>query len=73
MAECQSDRGEWGGICPDCGQKLPDPPKPLDYGRPCSRTSLELGHGWDGRPMPEHTDAVRRRWLGDRFTTKVPA
>lgn len=23
MSECQSDRGEWGEICPDCGKRLP--------------------------------------------------
>jgi hypothetical protein len=25
MTECESVRGEWGGICPDCGQQLPNP------------------------------------------------
>ena len=29
IIECQSIRGEWGGICPDCGQRLPGLPKPL--------------------------------------------
>ena len=28
-AECQSVRGEWGHICPDCGQLLPPKPGPL--------------------------------------------
>ena len=23
MSDCESTRGEWGGICPDCGQRLP--------------------------------------------------
>lgn len=23
MTACESVRGEWGGICPDCGQRLP--------------------------------------------------
>lgn len=23
MSECQSTRGEWGGVCPDCGRRLP--------------------------------------------------
>jgi hypothetical protein len=23
MSECQDIRGEWGGICPGCGQRLP--------------------------------------------------
>ena len=26
---CESDRGEWGGICPDCGRPLPPLPGPL--------------------------------------------
>ena len=26
---CESDRGEWGGICPGCGQRLPPWPDPL--------------------------------------------
>lgn len=29
MGECQSIRGQWGGICPDCGQQLPNP-KPAE-------------------------------------------
>lgn len=23
MNACESDRGEWGEVCPDCGQRLP--------------------------------------------------
>jgi len=26
---CQSDQGDWGGICPVCGQQLPPRPDPL--------------------------------------------
>ena len=29
MTMCESDRGEWGGICPDCGKRLPARQKPL--------------------------------------------
>lgn len=29
MSECESVRGEWGGICPDCGETLPNKPKPF--------------------------------------------
>ncbi len=40
MIHCESDRGEWGGICPDCGQRLPPRPGPMTtwmaekYGNP---------------------------------------
>lgn len=61
MTECESVRGTWGGICPDCGQRLPEA-LPWDYGRPCSKTSLDRGRGWDGRPAVQHTDAERERW-----------
>ena len=30
MSECESTRGKWGGICPDCGERLPSIPKPLE-------------------------------------------
>jgi ribosomal protein S26 len=26
---CESDRGEWGKPCPDCGKRLPARQKPL--------------------------------------------
>ncbi len=26
---CECDRGDWGGICPVCGQRLPPRPDPL--------------------------------------------
>jgi hypothetical protein len=26
---CESDQGDWGGICPLCGQRLPPRPGPL--------------------------------------------
>jgi hypothetical protein len=26
---CESDQGDWGGICPVCGQQLPPRPAPL--------------------------------------------
>jgi hypothetical protein len=32
--ECESVRGEWGGICPDCGQRLPSLPGPLHSRKP---------------------------------------
>lgn len=28
MIECESVRGKWGGVCPDCGATLPNP-KPI--------------------------------------------
>ena len=28
-AGCESVRGEWGGICPDCGRRLPPVPRPM--------------------------------------------
>ena len=52
-AECESTRGEWGGICPDCGQRLPGLPKPLGRERPVyARAGLPRGgtaralHAW---------------------------
>lgn len=61
MTECESVRGKWGEICPDCGQRLPVA-KPWDHGRPCAKTALDRGRGWDGRPAPEHTEGVKARW-----------
>ena len=29
MSACESVRGEWGGICPDCGKRLPAKPGPM--------------------------------------------
>lgn len=26
---CESDRGQWGEVCPDCGQRLPAKAGPL--------------------------------------------
>lgn len=43
MSECQSVRGQWGEICPDCGRRLPEA-LPWGYGRPCSRR-LEFPSG----------------------------
>ena len=40
MTFCTSVRGEWGGICPDCGQRLPAL-KPMEHGRPCEQASWE--------------------------------
>jgi hypothetical protein len=56
------------GVC-DCGQPLeghPPLPRPLPWGhgRPCSKTVLERGRGWDGRPAPVHSSAVQQRWAG---------
>ena len=55
-----------GPVC-ECGVLIrihPPLAKPLPwgYGRPCSRTSLDRGHGWDGREMPTHTAAEVERW-----------
>jgi len=54
------------GLC-DCGQPLDGhpplaQPKPWAHGRPCARTAVERGIGWDGRTAPTHTEAERRRW-----------
>lgn len=54
------------GLC-DCGDPLdghPPLPAPLPWGhgRPCALTSLDRGQGWDGRPLPAHTDRETRRW-----------
>jgi hypothetical protein len=55
-----------GPVC-ECGLAIaghPPLPKPLPWahGRPCSRTLLDRGHGWDGRQMPAHTAAEAERW-----------
>lgn len=56
------------GVC-ECGVPLDDhpplpKPKPWDAGRPCAKTVLERGHGWDGRPAVEHGPGSRNRWNG---------
>lgn len=63
------DGFEAAGLC-ECGQALDGHPplgKPRDWGhgRPCSRTALDRGHGWDGRPAPDHAAGVRARWSTD--------
>jgi hypothetical protein len=65
VSECESVRGEWGEICPDCGKRLPKP-LPWGHGRPCSRSSLDRGHGLDGREMPAHSAAEMARWQTSR-------
>ena len=60
------DEREALGLC-ECGQRLDDHdplPKPLpwSYGRPCSRSTIELGRAWDGRPAFEHTPKNRSRY-----------
>lgn len=57
----------WGEPCPDCGEMLPIA-KDWSEGRPCSRTALDRGRGWDGRALPKHTDKVIARW-----STQKPA
>ncbi len=59
---------EGAGLC-ECGQQLdnhaPLPaPKPWATGRPCSKTALQRGYGWDGRPAVEHTPGQKSRWTG---------
>lgn len=29
LTYCESTKGKWGEVCPDCGQRLPARPKPL--------------------------------------------
>lgn len=65
---------EAAGLC-ECGQALDDHPslaKPLpwSYGRPCSKTALERGYGWDGRQPVVHTLRNRSRWSS---LNQVPA
>jgi hypothetical protein len=62
------DVAEAAGLC-ECGQPLdthePLPqPKPWAAGRPCAKTSLDRGHGWDGRPAVAHSPAMQARWNG---------
>ena len=61
MTFCESIRGEWGDICPDCGNRLPER-LPWSHGRPCELTSLDRGRGWDGRPLPQHSAGNSARW-----------
>jgi hypothetical protein len=60
--------GQVAGLC-DCGAPLADHPPlprplPWEHGRPCAKTSLDRGHGWDGRPTPTHGPGSRQRWNG---------
>jgi hypothetical protein len=71
MSECQSTGGEWGKPCPDCGQVLPTA-LPWEYGRPCAKTALDRGHGWDGREMPQHTARERARWAQPGVIPRTP-
>ncbi len=62
------DTAEAAGLC-ECGQALdthpPLPkPRPWEYGRPCSKTALQRGYGWDGRPAVQHTAKNTNRWTG---------
>ena len=68
MTTVDYDAMEAAGLC-ECGQPLdvhqPLPkPKPWGYGRPCAKTSLDRGHGWDGRPAVVHTAKAQSRWNG---------
>ena len=56
MTMCESTRGKWGDVCPDCGVRLPPLPGPLgersrkdlaafgNHGRPWS-DAQKLAHG----------------------------
>lgn len=48
MTECQSTRGEWGEICPDCGQRLPARQPPLAAWK-SSRSKINLASQETGR------------------------
>lgn len=72
MAECPSVRGEWGEICPDCGNRLPVK-KPWGEGRPCSKTALDRGRGWDGGPLTMQSPGHVARWSTKPDRQKVPA
>jgi DNA-binding CsgD family transcriptional regulator len=67
------EAAEAEGRC-ECGASLDDHPPipaplPWDYGRPCAKTSLQRGHGWDGRPAIEHSEAQKARWHGQGSLT----
>lgn len=59
--ECEDTTAAWGAVCQTCGHTLPLP-LPWDYGRPCAKSTLERGRGWDGREAPQHTEGERERW-----------
>lgn len=71
MAEPRSidfDAFEAAGLC-ECGTPLDGHPPlleplPWNYGRPCSKTSLQRGYGWDGREMTVRTPGHVKRWTG---------
>ena len=51
----------------DCGRPLEGHPpleRPLawQHGRPCSRSTVDLGRRWDGGPAPQHTPGEIARW-----------
>ena len=48
--ECESIRGEWGELCPDCGQRLPPKPGPLMARVPAP----------NGRPPSKFAFGIRR-------------
>lgn len=55
----------WVDAC-ECGTALSDHPSlpqplPWSHGRPCAKTAVERGYGWDGRPAVEHKRGSRWR------------
>lgn len=55
-----------GPIC-ECGVLIavhpPLPkPRPWELGRPCGKSALDRGRGWDGREAPKHTAGNVARW-----------
>ena len=63
-----------GPTC-ECGVAIavhPSLPRPLPWahGRPCGKTSLDRGHGWDGREMPVHTAAEVARWQASHHRSR---
>lgn len=62
------EAAEAAGRC-ECGASLDDHPPipdplPWDYGRPCAKTALQRGYGWDGREAVERTAGQKARWHG---------
>ena len=58
MTGCESDRGEWGQPCPDCGTALPARPGPLSSWKAQQPFDVKFGTVTDRRWSPE--ERVRR-------------
>lgn len=71
MTACESVRGTWGEICPDCGQPLPDRQPPLSSWK--ANKPMRDGVSWDGRSI-EHVKqsaAQRERVSRERQALRI--